>query len=188
MFAESFLLKLKNTLLNMNNKKVAVGTVLLIATIFFISAVILPEKDPLHKRTFSIGITEVKDGVAAKKSIKDEITFKNGTLYSDYLKDKFGHKWLKYKINKDSIYMDEEIQAEIRMLEIEAVSTDEGGNSTIINFIVENWDIEGTIKMTKNDKPKKYFDFTGFEKGGKPKKERKPKDGQKPIVDTLKKE
>ena len=34
----------------------------------------------------------------------------------------------------------------------------------------------GVIKITKNDKLKKYFDFSGREKGGKPKKEKKKKE------------
>ena len=39
-----------------------------------------------------------------------------------------------------------------------------------INFESQEWDLDGTIKITKNDKLKKYFDFVGREKGGKPKK------------------
>ncbi len=166
----------------MNINKVVSISCLFIAVLIFAGAGIKGEKDPLHKRTFNIGITEVKDGVAAKKSIKDEITFKNGTLFSDFLQHKFSYKWLKYRINKDSIYMDDESQAEVRRLEIEAVTTDEGGTTMMLSFVVENWDIEGTMKLTKNDKPKKYFDFTGFEKGGKPKKEKKPKNGEAPAV------
>ena len=172
----------------MNIKKVVSISCLFIAAFIFMNASFKGEKDPLHKRTFTIGITEVKDGVPAKKSIKDEMTFKDGKLFSDFLHDKYQHKWLKYRINKDSIYSDPETEAEIRLLEIEASTTDEGGTTMMINFSVENWDIEGTMKLTKNDKPKKFYDFTGFEKGGKPKKEKKPKVVPVPIGEEPKKE
>ncbi len=167
----------------MNIKKIAGIACLFITALVFVNATFKGEKDPLHKRTFNIGITEIKGEVAAKKSIKDEITFKDGKLFSDYLNSKFQYKWIKYRINKDSIYIDSEIDTEIRMLEVEASTTDETGNTMMINFIVENWDIEGTFKLTKNDKPKKFFDFTGFEKGGKPKKEKKPKVKLNPPVE-----
>jgi hypothetical protein len=159
----------------MNIKKVVAIACLFMMALVFVNATFKGEKDPLHKRTFNIGITEIKGDVPAKKSVKDEITFKDGKLFSDYLNSKFQYKWIKYRINKDSIYTDTEIDTEIRLLEVEASTTDEIGNTMMINFVVENWDIEGTMKLTKNDKPKKYFDFTGFEKGGKPKKEKKPK-------------
>ncbi len=165
----------------MNIKKVISFSCLIITAVILMSAAFKGEKDPLHKRTFNIGITEVKDGVAGKKSIKDEITFKDGKLYSDFLAEKFQVKWLKYRINKDSIYTDE-TESEVRMLEVEASNTDEGNTTMMINFVVEDWDIIGTFKQTKNDKLKKFFDFTGREKGGKPKKEKKPKiDPNKPL-------
>jgi hypothetical protein len=133
------------------------------------------EKDPLHKRIFNIGLTEIKDGQAGKKSIPDKLEFKDGKLFSDFLFDKFQYKWIKYRINKDSIYTDS-TDTEVRLLEIEASATDDKDMTVMMNFKVEEWDIEGVIKLTKGDKPKKYYDFVGREKGGKPKKEKKKKE------------
>jgi len=165
----------------MNIKKIVSISCLFFAVLVFINATFKGEKDPLHKRNFNIGIVEVKDGQPAKKSIADELSFKDGKLYSGFLKDKFSYSWLKYRINKDSIFVDSS-EVEIRHLEIEATTTDAGNTTMAMTFTVENWDIEGVIKLTKNDKPKKFYDFTGFEKGGKPKKEKKPKvDPNKPI-------
>jgi hypothetical protein len=133
------------------------------------------EKDPLHKRVFNIKVSEVKaEGGPAKKPIMDKMSFKDGKLWSDYLYDKFQYKWLKYRINKDSIYTDS-TDTEVRLLEVEAVSTDEANQTVLINFTVVEWDIEGEVKITKNDKLKKHFEITGFEKGGKPKKTKKKK-------------
>ena len=63
----------------------------------------------------------------------------------------------------------------MRLLEVEASATDDKNQTIIINFNSVEWDFDGTIKITKNDKIKKQFDIVGREKGGKPKKEKKPK-------------
>ncbi|MBK9284852.1 MAG: hypothetical protein IPM51_11135 [Sphingobacteriaceae bacterium] len=157
----------------MNLKKlIPLITSLLILNLSFI-AKNKDEKDPLHKRDFNLGLTEVKDGQPQKKRLTDLMSFKNGQLYSDFLKDKFGYKWVKYRIDKDSIYNDVETDSEIRYIQIEAISTDESNTTLTVNLIIEDWDIEGTIKITKNDKPKRYYDVVGREKGGKPKKLKK---------------
>lgn len=136
------------------------------------------EKDPLHKRVFTVKFSEVKEAGAgpAKKPIMDKISFKDGKVWSDYLFDKFQYKWLKYRINKDSIFTDS-TDTEVRLLEVEAVSTDDVNQTVMIAFTVLEWDIEGSVKITKNDKLKKHFEFTGREKGGKPKKAKKKKKG-----------
>ncbi len=160
----------------MNNKKIFSLSILALGVIIFMSFG-LKEYDPLHKRKFTINITEVKDGVVGKKSIMDEIEFKNGELFSNFLFDKYQYKWLKYRINKDSIFTDS-TDTEVRQLDVGATVTDAKDNTIMINFTNIEWDIEGTIKMTKSDKPKKFYDFAGREKGGKPKKPKKPKKGQ----------
>ena len=145
----------------------------LIAVLVFVLVAFKGEKDPLHKRTFTITMNEVKDGVVQKRSIDDQLTFKDGKLFSDHLFDKFGYKWIRYRINKDSVYTDS-TNTEVRMLEVDCNVTDENNQTVAIQFVTEEWDIEGTVKITKNDKIKKYYDFVGREKGGKPKKEKDP--------------
>ncbi len=132
------------------------------------------ETDPLHKRTFNVKFLEIKDGTPAKKSVMDEMLFKNGKLYSDFLYDKYAYKWIKYRINKDSIFLDS-TDTEVRLLEVEATATDEGNQTVLISFSVLEWNIDGDVKITKNDKLKKYYEIAGREKGGKPKKEKKKK-------------
>jgi hypothetical protein len=133
------------------------------------------EKDPLHKRIFNISLTEVKDGVPAKKVISDQMDFKDGKLFSGFLEEKFGYKWIRYRINKDSIFTDS-TDTEVRLLKIDASATNEDNQTVIISFDQQEWDLDGTIKITKNDKVKKYYDMVGREKGGKPKKEKKKKE------------
>lgn len=164
----------------MNIKKIVSLCCLIVAGFVFLSADFKGEKDPLHKRTFTLNFSEIKDGQPSKKQIPDEMSFKDGKLYSDYLAQKFSYKWIKYRINKDSIYTDE-TETEVRLFEVEATTTDEANTTLTINVKIEGWDIDGTVKMTKNDKPKKYFEITGFEKGGKPRKEKKKKGDPNPA-------
>lgn len=148
--------------------------ILIAATLILGFLAFKSEKDPLHKRIFHVSLTEVKDGVAAKKTILDKFEFKDGKLFSDYFYDKFQYKWIRYRINKDSIFVDS-TDTEVRQLEIEGSFTDDANQTVMMNFTIVEWDLDGTIKITKNDKIKKYFDIVGFEKGGKPKKVKKKK-------------
>jgi len=148
---------------------IIIGTFSFLLTLSFKS-----EHDSLHKRTFNISLSETKNDIVAKKVIADKIYFKNGKLFSDFLFNKFGYKYINYRINKDSIFTDF-TETEVRLLEVEAVVTNEKDETIIINFVTSEWDIEGKIKITKHDKLKRYYDFVGREKGGKPKKEQKKK-------------
>jgi hypothetical protein len=140
------------------------------------------EHDYLHKRVFNISLDEIRDSVSVKKKpVKDQLVFKNGKMFSDYLNSKFGFSWIRYRINKDSVYTDS-TDTEVRMLVVEASATDETNQSVLINFVAQEWDIDGEIKITKNDKLKKYFEMVGREKGGKPKKPKKP---HKKVIEVL---
>ncbi|MDO8998547.1 MAG: hypothetical protein Q7W45_02200 [Bacteroidota bacterium] len=150
--------------------KLFIATAILFISLSF--TYIHNEPDPLHKRTFNTSLSETKNGVVAKKVISDKLYFKNGKLYSDFLYEKFGYRYISYRINKDTIYTDF-TNTEIRQLEVEAVLTDDNNQSIFLNFTTSEWDIDGVIKITKNDKLKRYYDFAGREKGGKPKKEKK---------------
>jgi len=132
------------------------------------------ENDPLHKRVFNTSLDEIKEMGNNKKPIADKMEFKNGKLFSDYIYDKFGFSWIRYRINKDSVFVDS-TDTEVRMLVLEASATDDANQTVSMNFVVQEWDIDGEIKITKNDKLKKHFELVGREKGGKPKKPKAPR-------------
>jgi len=131
------------------------------------------ETDYLHKRTFRISMSEVRNGKVARKVISDEFYFKNGRLKSDFLHQKYGFKYIRYRVKKDTLFTDF-TNTEVRLMEIEAVATDEHNKTILMNFTTTEWDIDGTIKVTKNDKLKRTYDFAGREKGGKPKSADRP--------------
>lgn len=154
--------------------KNALKFLLIPAILFLFGSAALKEKDPLGKRKYDIIIIEVKDGNNAKKGTTDELEFKDGRMFSTYLFDKFEYKWMKYKVNKDSVYIDE-TETEISYFEVEASYTDDKDQTFIFNCKIDNFDIDGEMKITKNDKLKKMFVFNGKEKYSKPKKKKEEK-------------
>lgn len=121
------------------------------------------EKDALDKRVFNTAMIEVKEGQPNKKSVPDEIEFKGGKVFSTFLFDKLQYKWVKYEITKDSTFTDDEAN-ESHWIEVTASTTDDTDQTMEMTCKVENYDIEGTVKITKKDKLKKKFEFTGKEK------------------------
>ena len=142
--------------------------------LFLFGSAALKEKDPLGKRKYDITIIEVKEGNNVKKGATDELEFKDGKMFSTYLFDKFEYKWMKYKVIKDSAYIDE-TETEISYFEVESTYTDDKDQTFIFNCKIDNYDIDGEMKITKNDKLKKMFVFNGKEKYAKPKKKKEDK-------------
>lgn len=128
-------------------------------------------KDALDKRIFTINYTEVKENQPAKKPQPDEMEFKKGKVFfGNVIFDKYqSFSWTKYEIKKDSTFMDEN-QTEVRWIEVEASATDKEDQTIVMNATVEDYDISGTIKITKKDKLKKKYEFSGKEKPKKGKK------------------
>ena len=149
------------------------------AIVLFLSS-FQSDQDPLHKRVFYISLSEIKNGVPVKKVFGDELFFKNGKLYADMFYNKFGFKWMRYRINRDTFFMDS-TQTEVRLLDVEAVVTDESNQTLSFTFLTSEWDLEGVVKISRHDKIKKYYNVWGREKGGKPKKEKKRKSNVKFI-------
>lgn len=157
----------------MSTNKLLKYTFLAGVILLFANAV-LKEKDPLHKKIYNTTIIEVKDGQNSKKGVTDELEFKDGKLFSNFLMNKFDYKWLKYEINKDSTYIDS-TETEIRYIEFESSYTDDKDQTMVMKCTIDEYSIDGEIKITKNDKLKKMFVFNGKEKYVKPKK----KEGEK---------
>lgn len=121
------------------------------------------DKDPLNKKIYVLQVNEMKDGQAKnKKPIEDELEFKNGEVFSNIAYDKHEYKWMKYKITKDSTYEEEGEQK--HYIEASAMATNDKDETFTINVRVDNFDIEGSYKITKKDVQKKLYEFTGKEK------------------------
>ena len=145
---------------------------LLLIFLVFLFASFKDEEDPLHKRVFTISLSETKNGKVAPKVIMDRIEFKGGKLRIKYLRTKFGYNWIKYRVNKDTTYTDS-TDTQVRLLKLEAIVTDENNQTIYLDFTTCEWDLDGVIKITKNDRLKRRYDVAGREKGGKPKKVKK---------------
>ena len=154
----------------MNLKHIAISASVVIIGLFTINATLKGDpKDGLDKRIYIVQMTEVKENAPSKKSVEDEIEFKAGKgMFSLFLEEKMALKWMKYEILKDSTYTDDESN-EKRWIEGQVMHTDATDQTTLMTFIVEDFDIKGEIKVTKKDKLKKKFEFTGKEKEKKKK-------------------
>lgn len=165
------------THISMKLKSILISTIILSAGLLFINATFLndkggpkPKKDALDKRIFIVTMTEIKDGAVPKKGVEDEIEFRTGKgMFSNFLFEKMEYQWMKYEIKKDSTFTDEE-NNEVRWIEGAISTTDDKDQTTVIEFTVEDYDINGEIKVTKKDKLKKRYEFTGKEKAKKVKK------------------
>lgn len=146
-------------------KHILISATVITAGFFAINATIKGEpKDAMDKRVFIVTMTEIKEGSAPKKGVEDEIEFKAGKgMFSQFLFDKLEYKWMKYEIKKDSAFTDEE-QNEVRWVEAEISTTDDKDQTLMVTCTVEDYDIRGEIKITKKDKLKKKFEFSGKEK------------------------
>lgn len=121
-------------------------------------------KDALDKKKFTINYTEVKENQPPKKPQADEMEFKSGKVFfGDIIYEKHEFSWTKYEIKKDSTFMDEN-DTEVHWIEVEASATDKADQTIVMNATVEDFDISGTIKITKKDKLKKKYEFSGKEK------------------------
>lgn len=149
----------------MNLKKLFLPVALISIGLFTINAMFKGDpKDALDKRIFMVNLTEIKDGAPPKKSIPDEIEFRAGKgMFSNYLFEKMEFKWIKYEIKKDSTFVDE-TESEVNYVEAEITTTNDKDETLMMNVTVEDYDIKGEIKITKKDKLKKRFEFSGKEK------------------------
>lgn len=149
----------------MNLKKLFLPVALITIGLLTINAMFKGDpKDALDKRVFMVNLTEIKEGAPPKKSIPDEIEFRAGKgMFSNYLFEKMEFKWIKYEIKKDSTFVDE-TETEVNYVEAEITTTNDKDETLMMNVTVEDYDIKGEIKITKKDKLKKRFEFSGKEK------------------------
>lgn len=149
----------------MNLKHIILSASVLTVGLLSINAIKKGEpKDGLDKRIFTVTMTEVKEGSPPKKGVEDELEFKAGKgVFSNFLFEKLEYKWMKYEITKDSTYTDED-QNENHWIEAEISTTDASDQTMMMKCVVDNFDISGEIKITKKDKLKKKYEFSGKEK------------------------
>ncbi|MCD6067499.1 MAG: hypothetical protein K0S33_2325 [Bacteroidetes bacterium] len=129
------------------------------------------DKDKLHKRDFTVQLTEGKK----PKPSDDEVSFKDGKIYcGDVLNEKNPDlSWMRYEIKVDSTYIEDDVEKEY--IEIIATKELERADMFEVKCVIDDHNIEGSMRIHKNNKDKKTFSFTGKEKPKK-EKEKKKKD------------
>src|SRR5690348_15738399 len=124
----------------MTLKHIIISATIVAAGLFSLNAGLKGEpKDGLDKRKFTVSIVELKPNAPAKKGVADEFEFKNGKgVFSQFLYDNYGFKWVKYDLKKDSTFTDEE-QNEVHIYEAEASATDENDQTMVMTCTVEDY-------------------------------------------------
>jgi hypothetical protein len=151
----------------MNLKHIFISATVVAAGLLTVNATFKGEpKDGLDKRKFIVTMTEIKENSPPKKGVEDELEFKGGKMFSNFLYEKLEYKWIKYELKKDSTYTDEQ-ENEVHILEAEISTTDDTDQTMLMTCSVEDYDIRGEIKITKKDKLKKRYEFSGKEKAKK---------------------
>lgn len=151
----------------MNLKHIFISATVVAAGLLTVNATFKGEpKDGLDKRKFTVTMTEIKENSPPKKGVEDELEFKGGKMFSNFLYEKLEYKWIKYELKKDSTYTDEQ-ENEVHILEAEISTTDDTDQTMLMTCSVEDYDIRGEIKITKKDKLKKRYEFSGKEKAKK---------------------
>lgn len=151
----------------MNLKHIFISAAVVATGLLTINAAYKGEpKDGLDKRKFTVTMTEIKENSPPKKGVEDELEFKGGKMFSNFLYEKMEYKWIKYELKKDSTYTDEQ-ENEVHILEAEISTTDDTDQTMVMTCSVEDYDIHGEIKITKKDKLKKRYEFSGKEKAKK---------------------
>lgn len=137
-------------------------------------------KDALNDRRFNVSLSETRNGVVQKKVHSDLIRFKDGKLRSEFIREKFGFGYIRYRITFDTSYVDE-TGTDVRLIKLVASATDEDNYTVHMELTSLEWDLDGVIRVTRNDRLRKYYDLAGREKGGKPKKQKQPDPGSDNI-------
>ncbi|MFN5182518.1 MAG: hypothetical protein ACK5D5_05795 [Bacteroidota bacterium] len=138
--------------------------------IFLFCNAFFMDKDPLHGKKFSTNATEYSNGSpkTGAKTIPYDLEFKNGKLYYYLAADSKGggfDQWIKYEITKDSVYMDEDLEK--RYFAVKASKEDDDGRIITISVVIDDTDIDGSLKLVRRDKLMKHFEFNGEEKSKK---------------------
>lgn len=142
-------------------KKMKLSNLVLLFTILLLVS-FKSDKDKMHKRVFKVTVTDYKDGKPKAKTSDDEIEFKDGKLFSLYIFDKTGFEKIKYEIKIDSTYIEDEMTKEY--IKIEATSKNDGNEDLYLSMIIDDFNAEGSVKLMKSGREKKYFEFIGKEK------------------------
>jgi hypothetical protein len=119
----------------------------------------------LDKKIFEIEINE--DGAKKPKPIKDEMTFTGNKIKSKYMDEKFMLNSGMYTVEVDTSYVEGETEGS-QVLEKTFNFTAESVNGDKEKLAwagsVTGEDIEGTIILSKKDKVKKQWTFSGTQK------------------------
>ena len=124
----------------------------------------------VESKQFKISIMEAKKGGKAGLAEEDVCVFKSGKFRTVYFKQNAGAEAIPIELTKDSTYFDEAVDSDMIYVEFEGEITNKLEETVKIVGTIDGYSIEGNVKLSKKDKVKKNWSFSGSLKEKKKKK------------------
>ena len=149
--------KMKNSFTLKSN---IIGIFIILSTSVFAQKGKSEKNKFLENKKYNVQFYEVK-ATGRGKALPSFVNIKGGKIQCDLMEDKIQLPPVGYKITLDSTYTEDE--TEMRMVTFEGDFA-EDKNEYKWEATVINYDIEGTVVMSKSGVEKKRFEFSGNEK------------------------
>lgn len=156
--------------LNSAKTGLAVLAFLFISNLTFAQKVKVVKDKLLDNKVYEIEINE--DGAKKPKPIKDEMSFKGQKIKSKYMDEKFMLNSGMYVVEVDTAYVEGETEgSQVLEKTINFTAESVNGDKEKLAWTgsVTGEDIEGTIILSKKEKVKKQWTFSGTQKSKKKK-------------------
>lgn len=143
---------------------------LFISNLTFAQKVKVVKDKLLDNKVYEIEINE--DGAKKPKPIKDEMSFKAQKIKSKYMDEKFMLNSGMYVVEVDTAYVEGETEgSQVMEKTINFTAESVNGDKEKLAWTgsVTGEDIEGTIILSKKEKVKKQWTFSGTQKSKKKK-------------------
>ena len=144
-------------------KSTIIGIVLILSTSVFAQKKKSEKNKFLENKKYNVLFYEMK-ATGRGKALPSFVVLKGGMIQCDLMEDKIQLPPVGYKVTLDSTYTEDE--TEMRMVTFEG-DFSEDKNEYKWEVTVINYEIEGTVVMSKSGVEKKRFEFSGNEKAKK---------------------
>jgi len=124
-----------------------------------------PKNKFLEGKKYNVQFYEIK-AAGRGKSLPSNVIIKGGKVESDLMYEKMTLGPEVFRVEADSIYTEDETEMHYVSFIVEA---SDGKNDYRWEAAITNYDIEGTVTMSKGGIEKKKYEFSGSEKPSKKK-------------------
>lgn len=144
-------------------KTITLSAFLLLTSLMFAQKTKPVKNAYLEGKKFNVNFYELKAS-GKSKAMPTMVLIKGGKVEADLMYEKLQMQPITYTVTTDSTYTEDD--SENRIVTFEAVDSAEK-NEYKWEVTVTNYDIEGTVTVSKGGVEKKKYEFSGTEKAKK---------------------